>query len=64
LLSPFWSRSFADAQAKDEFGGGGENRAQSAGPHWGWFVGWAVKGDRTVVFARLLLQISEAKLCF
>jgi beta-lactamase class D len=20
---------------------------------WGWFVGWAVKGDRTVVFARL-----------
>jgi beta-lactamase class D len=21
---------------------------------WGWFVGWATKGDRTVVFARLI----------
>jgi beta-lactamase class D len=23
------------------------------GQPWGWFVGWAVKGDRTIVFARL-----------
>jgi beta-lactamase class D/beta-lactamase regulating signal transducer with metallopeptidase domain len=27
---------------------------------YGWFVGWATKGDRTVVFARLLLDKKEA----
>ncbi len=26
---------------------------KAAGKPWGWFVGWAEKGDRTVVFARL-----------
>jgi len=25
----------------------------ASGKPWGWFVGWATKGDRTVVFARL-----------
>lgn len=34
---------------------GSEDTAHS----YGWFVGWATKGDRTVVFARLLRATSE-----
>lgn len=36
---------------------GGFDRARG----WGWFVGWAVRGDRTVVFARLDQDESRQK---
>ncbi|CAH0274182.1 class D beta-lactamase [Roseomonas sp. CECT 9278] len=35
------------------FGKTGGARHRGAAEPWGWFVGWARRGDRTVVFARL-----------
>jgi beta-lactamase class D len=32
---------------------------KASGKPWGWFVGWAKKGDRTVVFARLTKDTSR-----
>lgn len=33
--------------------------AKSSARPWGWFVGWATKGERTVVFARLTRDTSK-----